>query len=196
MKRIGLTGNLGCGKSTVARMFKDLGAIVVDADEIIRGFYRKGSDIFDKLVDLLGKDVLDKEGNIDRKKVADKVFRDEKLLRKLEEITHGEFYNVLKNIESRCARDDIVIVEASLIYEKGTEDNYDKVVVVYSPLETCRERALRRGITLEDFERRIKFQIDIEEKRRRADYVIDNSGDIENTRKQVKKLYKILKSDP
>ena len=196
MKRIGLTGNMGCGKSTVGKMFRDLGMLVIDADEIIRGFYKRGSEIFEKLLNLLGTQVLDKEGNIDRKKVANLVFSQEGLLRKLEDITHSELYRQIKAIEEKNKERDIIMIEASLIYEKGTEDRYDKVIVVYAPEEVCRRRVLKKGVSLEDFERRIKFQMDIEEKKRRADYIIDNSDGIEKTRQQVYNLYKILKKDP
>ncbi len=196
MKRIGLTGNLGCGKSTVASMFRNLGALVVDADDIIRSFYKKESPIFKSLIKLLGNEVIGEEGNIDRKKVADKVFTNEIMLRELERLTHEEFYRKLEAIESKNRNEDILIVEASLIFEKGSEKRYDKIIVVYAPKEVCRERAIKKGISLEDFERRIRFQMDIEEKKQKADYIVDNSNGLDYTKRQVLKLYNLLKKDP
>ncbi len=196
MKKIGITGNLGCGKSTVGSMFKRLGAVVVDADEIIRGFYKRNSPIYDKLISLLGDEVVGDNGDIDRKKVADIVFENPELLKRLEEITHKALYERLGEIERNLGKEDIFMVEASLIFEKNTRYMYDKVIVVYAPYDECRRRATEKGMLPEDFERRMRYQMDIEKKRELADIVIDNSGDIRNTWEQVKEVYKTLKSDP
>ncbi len=196
MKKVGITGNLGCGKSTVGNMFKRLGAFVVDADEIIRGFYKKDSPIYDKLVSLLGEEVVSENGDIDRKRVADIVFENPELLRRLEKITHTALYERLREMERGLRKDDIFMVEASLIFEKNTRHMYDKVIVVYAPYDECKRRATGKGMSPEDFERRMRYQMDIEKKKELADIVINNSGDIGNTWEQVKKVYKILKSDP
>ncbi len=196
MKKIGITGNLGCGKSTVGKMFKKLGAIVVDADEIIREFYEKNSPIYDKLVSLLGDKVVNERGDIDRKRVADIVFENPELLKKLEKITHTALYERLGEIEKNLGKDEIFMIEASLIFEKNTRHMYDKVIVVYAPYDECKKRAVEKGMPPEDFERRMRYQMDIDKKRELADIVIDNSGDISSTWEQVKKVYKILKSDP
>ncbi len=196
MKKVGITGNLGCGKSTVGNMFKRLGAVVVDADEIIREFYKKNSPIYDKLVFLLGEEVVSENGDIDRKKVANIVFENPELLKRLEKITHTALYERLREIEKDLGKDDIFMVEASLIFEKGTRYMYDKVIVVYAPYDTCKRRATEKGMSPEDFERRMRYQMDIEKKKELADIVIDNSGEIMNTWEQVKEVYKTLKSDP
>ncbi|AAC07761.1 dephospho-CoA kinase [Aquifex aeolicus] len=196
MKRIGLTGNIGCGKSTVAQMFRELGAYVLDADKLIHSFYRKGHPVYEEVVKTFGKGILDEEGNIDRKKLADIVFKDEEKLRKLEEITHRALYKEIEKITKNLSEDTLFILEASLLVEKGTYKNYDKLIVVYAPYEVCKERAIKRGMSEEDFERRWKKQMPIEEKVKYADYVIDNSGSIEETYKQVKKVYEELTRDP
>lgn len=196
MKKVGLTGNIGCGKSTVAKMFKELGAYVVDADKLIHSFYKKGHPVYKKVLETFGEGILNEKGDIDRKKLADVVFSDEEKLRKLEKITHEALYEELKKIEEKLPRDSILILEASLLVEKGSYKKFDKLVVVYAPYEVCKERALRRGIPPEDFERRWQLQMPIEEKVKYADYVIDNSGDFEKTYLQVKEIYKKLKSDP
>ncbi|GAB6065492.1 dephospho-CoA kinase [Aquifex pyrophilus] len=196
MKKVGLTGNIGCGKSTVADMFRSLGAYVMDADKVIHSFYRKGHPVYEKVVSLFGREILDEKGNIDRKKLADIVFKDKEKLKKLEEITHKALYEEIEKVLKNLSEDTIFILEASLLVEKGSYKNYDKLIVVYAPYEVCKERALRRGMSEEDFERRWKNQMPIEEKVKFADYVIDNSGSLEETFKQVKEVFEKLKSDP
>ena len=196
MKRIALTGNIGCGKSTVASLFEKLGAFTVDADKLIHGFYRKEHPVYKKVVELFGESILDNAGNIDRKKLANIVFSDESKLRLLEEITHRELYRELDKIFSSLPKDAVVLVEASLLIEKGTYKNYDKTVVVYAPYEVCLERALKKGFSEEDFKRRWAKQMPIEEKVKFADFVIDNSGPLEDTKRQVREVYKLIKEDP
>ncbi|QWK19700.1 MAG: dephospho-CoA kinase [Hydrogenobacter thermophilus] len=189
MLKVGLTGNIGCGKSTVARMFKELGAYTFDADAIIRGFYQEKGEVYKKVVEAFGEGILDKEGNIDRKKLADLVFSDITKLRLLESITHKALYERLEEEFRRLPQDAIAIVEASLLVEKGTYKNYDRLIVVYAPYEVCKERAIKSGFSSEDFERRWKNQMPPEEKLKYADFVIDNSESLEDTQKQVKKVY-------
>jgi len=114
----------------------------------------------------------------------------------LERITHKALYDKLGDIERGLKEDDIFIIEASLIFEKNTRNRYDKVIVVYAPYEVCKERAIKKGFSEEDFERRMRYQMDIEKKKELADIIIDNGGDIKHTWEQVKEVYKILKSDP
>ncbi|ADO45356.1 dephospho-CoA kinase [Hydrogenobacter thermophilus TK-6] len=192
MLKVGLTGNIGCGKSTVARMFMELGAYTFDADAIIRTFYQEKGEVYRKVVEAFGEGILDKEGNIDRKKLADLVFLDINKLRLLESITHKALYERLEEEFRRLPQDAIAIVEASLLVEKGTYKNYDRLIVVYAPYEVCKERAIKSGFSSEDFERRWKNQMPPEEKLKYADFVIDNSGSLESTQKQVKKVYREL----
>ncbi len=196
MKKVALTGNIGCGKSTVARIFSELGAFTVDADKVIKSFYRKGHPVYREVIEEFGKGVLDPEGNIDRKKLADIVFKDKEKLRRLESITHRALYEYLDSLYKNLPEDSVVVVEASLLIEKGTYKSYDKTVVVYAPYEVCRDRAVRRGFTEEDFERRWRNQMDIEEKVKYADFVIDNSGSLEDTRRQVEEVFRRIKEDP
>ncbi|RLJ71320.1 dephospho-CoA kinase [Hydrogenivirga caldilitoris] len=196
MKKVALTGNIGCGKSTVAGMFRELGAFTVDADQVIRSFYRKGSPVYQEVLEEFGEEILSENGDIDRRKLADIVFKDREKLEKLEKITHRALYQELERLYSQLKEDTIVVVEASLLIEKGTYKNYDRTVVVYAPYEVCKERALRKGFTEEDFERRWRNQMDIEEKVKYADYVIDNSNGLEKTLRQVKELFERIKEDP
>jgi len=195
VKKIALTGNIGCGKSTVGEILRELGAFVVDADKLIHSFYRKGHPVYEKVLSIFGKAVLNEEGEIDRKKLATIVFGDTQKLRKLEEITHKALYEELERLYEK-AGGKLFVVEASLVIEKGNKDKFDKVVVVYAPYEVCKERAKRRGFSEEDFERRWRLQLPPEEKIKHGDYVIDNSRSLEETKKQVIELYRKLTEDP
>ncbi|SNZ11173.1 dephospho-CoA kinase [Hydrogenobacter hydrogenophilus] len=192
MLKVGLTGNIGCGKSTVASMFRELGAYVFDADIIIRGFYEEKGEVYKKVVEAFGSAVLDQEGNIDRKKLAQIVFSDKEKLRVLEEITHNALYKRLDEEFKKLPQNAIAIVEASLLVEKGTYKNYDKLIVVYAPYQVCKERALKSGFSEEDFERRWKHQLPPEEKVKHAHFIIDNSDGLEHTKRQVIKVYEEL----
>ncbi len=196
MKKVALTGNLGSGKSTVGRMFEKLGAVVVDADELIRTFYRREHPVYRKVVDAFGRSILNAEGDIDRKKLADLVFSDPEKLKLLEEITHSALYEELERIYARLPSDSLILVEASLFIEKGTHRNYDRTVVVYAPYEVCRRRAIAKGFSEEDFERRWRRQMPPEEKVRYADFVIDNSGPLSETERQVRDVFEALRRDP
>ncbi|MDQ7037856.1 MAG: dephospho-CoA kinase [Aquificota bacterium] len=196
MKKVALTGNLGSGKSTVGEFFGKLGAVVIDADRVIHSFYRKGHPVLDEVVRLLGKGILDPEGNADRRKIADIVFKDPEKLSELERITHSALYRELESIYSRLPEDSVVFVEASLLIEKGTYRDYDFTVVVYAPYEVCRKRAIRRGMSEEDFLRRWKRQMPPEEKVKFADFVIDNSGTLEETLKQAEEVFLKIRRDP
>jgi len=196
MKKIALTGNLGSGKSTVGRMFEKLGAIVVDADELIKTFYRREHPVHRKVVSAFGRSILDAEGNIDRKKLADLVFSDHRKLELLEEITHRALYEELERIYSRIPENSLIFVEASLLIEKGTYRNYDRTVVVYAPYEICKRRAIERGFSEEDFERRWRRQMPPEEKIKFGDFVIDNSGPLSETERQVRDVFEAIRRDP
>ncbi len=196
VKRIGLTGNLGSGKSTVAEMLKGLGARVYDADKIIHSFYVKGHPLYEEVVNVFGSEILDKEGNIDRRKLANVVFSDREKLRELERITHTRLYEFLEEEFRKLPDDSVAVVEATLLVEKGTYKNYDGLIVVHAPLEVCKERAIRKGMDPEDVERRLASQMSPEEKVKYGDWVVDNSGSIEETRVQVEKIYGEIERDP
>jgi dephospho-CoA kinase len=196
MKKVGLTGNLGCGKSTVGKMFAELGATVFDADRIIRSFYIKETDVYRKVVEEFGDGILDGEGNIDRKKLAGVVFEDREKLTRLEGITHRALYDYLEKRFSELPEDSVVVVEAALIFEKGSQGYYDYTVVVWAPYVVCLERAIKKGMSREDFERRWGFQMDIDKKAMLADFVIDNSDGLERTAAQVREVYRKIKEDP
>ncbi len=163
----------------------------MDADKVVHNLLER-EDIKKKLTEKLGSDILTPEGKIDRKKVAKKVFNDKKLLRWLENLLHPEVY---REYEKFCkTKGGICILEAALIFERGNRHRFDKTIVVYTPKEIAKSRAVKyRGLTAEEFERRWNLQMDIEKKKQLADFVIDNSGSLEETEKQVEEIVKKLR---
>ncbi len=194
MLKIALTGNLGSGKSTVGRFFQEAGFHVLDADRIIRSFYEEKGEVYRKVVEAFGDRVLDREGNIDRKTLAQIVFSDPQSLRLLESITHSELYRRLDEEFRRLPQKSIVVVEASLLIEKGTYRNYHITLLVYAPYQLCRERALKAGYSPEDFERRWANQMPPEEKKKYAHFIVENTQTLEALRSRVFELARVFKN--
>ncbi|WP_333783994.1 dephospho-CoA kinase [Thermocrinis sp.] len=194
MLKIALTGNIGSGKSTVAKLFEDCGFYVYDADKIIKDLYREKGEVYEKVIEVFGREILSEDNSIDTKKLADIVFSDRGKLKILEDITHSALYRRLDEVFKTLPKDAVAIVEASLVLEKKTKGRYDFLVLVYAPYDVCKLRSLAKGITQEDFERRWKNQMDPEEKLKRADYVVDNSGDLKKTKERVAELCKLFKN--
>jgi dephospho-CoA kinase len=152
---VGLTGGLGAGKSTAARMLGQHGAVIVDADELARRALEPGTPGFEQVCDVFGRNILDAEGRIDRRQLAARVFADEGKRRALESITHPEVFRLLaETVESHRGTDHVVVFDAALIVETGFHEAVDVLVVVTAPEEDqVRRVAGDRGMT-ED-ERRI-----------------------------------------
>jgi dephospho-CoA kinase len=198
--RVGLTGGVACGKSTVARMFADLGAHIADADTIVHELYRSGQDVYQELVKRFGQDIVNSDGEIDRAKLATAAF-DGGRVEELNKIVHPAVIRAQEQwMRGLGAKDPyaVAIVEAALIFEAGVKDRFDRIMVVAcKPAQKAVRFAQRTGMpevdARLDVERRNKAQIPDEEKARRADFVIDNSGSLEETRHQVQRIYAELK---
>ena len=182
---LGVTGTFGSGKSTVANMFKSFGAELIDADKIAHRVIRPGSEIYKKIINAFSRSILKKNKTIDRKKIAKAVFKDKKLLQKLNRIIHPEVIKIIEN-QICASTKDIVVLDAPLLIEAGLERLVDKLIVVSIHKKKQIERALKKASLSEaDILKRIKAQIPLKDKIRLADFVIDNSSTIEKTRKQV-----------
>lgn len=192
MLKVALTGNLGSGKSTAGKFFREAGLYVFDADLIIRKFYEERGDVYTRVVEAFGDKVLDEKGNIDRKKLANLVFEDKDKLSLLEDITHKALYKKLEEEFQRLPQKSVVVVEASLLIEKGTYRNYHATVLVYAPYELCKERSTKLGYSVEDFERRWKRQMPPEEKLRYANFIVENKKDIESLKRRVFELSRVF----
>jgi dephospho-CoA kinase len=193
---IGLTGGIATGKSTVARMLVERGAALVDADQIAREIVEPGQPALQAIAERFGPGVLREDGTLNRKKLGEIVFADPAERKALEAITHPI---IRARMRERMAAleaerpDRLVVVDVPLLYESGLESYFERVVVVYVPRDVQKQRLMERDKLSEtEAERRLEAQMPIEEKRRRADVVIDNSGTLEETRRQVDAFLRTL----
>lgn len=196
MKVIGLTGSIGSGKSTVAGFLKELGASLIDADMVARKVVEPGSPALKKLTEAFGNNILDTDGTLNRKIVAEIVFSSDKKRELLNSIIHPVIFDDINiSIEDyRKEGADIVIVEAALLLEKkGLIKLIDKLIVVSIDEETQRKRLIGRGdLTHEQINARINSQLSNNEKIKHADFIIDNNSDLGETREQVMEIWSNL----
>lgn len=194
MKVIGLTGNIGSGKSTVAEMFRQLGAKIIDADSIARKIVEPGQRAWKEIKDVFGDEVISSDQSIDRQKLGDIVFNDVSKRALLDNITHPKIFDEINNLVNEYDKDhsNVVIIEAALIIEKGgLLDLIDKLILVVVDEDTQTKRIkLRDDIPSDQIQSRIKSQMQISEKKKYADYIIDNNGSVLKTRTQANKIWK------
>ena len=188
--RVGLTGGIGSGKSTVVEMLADMGAAVVDADEIARRVVASGSSVLARLAEKFGSDILLEDGTLDRALLAERAFVDERGTRRLNEITHPAIREQAERDISRAEQtSEIVVYEMPLLVESGQVSLVDVVVVVDVPESVQIDRAVRRGMDETDVRQRMLRQASREQRLEAADAVIDNSGPYDATRAQVDALW-------
>ena len=196
-RTFGLTGGVASGKSTVARMFAELGAKIIDADRLGHELIRAPRPAYHEIVSRFGFEILDLEGEIDRKRLGAVVFADAEKLRALNAILHPRIMERCDQLAEGFHLQDshaVVLVDAALIYEANLADRFAKIVVTWCRPEQQLERLMARtGLASAEAERRITAQMPAEEKRRRADFVIDCSGELESTRAQVREVLSRLK---
>lgn len=196
MRVLGLTGGIGTGKSTVARFFRDEGIPVVDADRIAREVTEPGRDAYREILLLFGKGILLPDGRIDRKRLGETVFSDPGKRAELEAVTHPRIAEGIGLALSALEREGhpVAVVEAALIHERKRGRMFDAVIGVRCDRERQVERIMDRdGIPREQALARIAAQMDPEQKANASEYRIDNSGDLESTRAQVRDLARQLR---
>lgn len=191
----GLTGNYGMGKSAVLSMFREMGAITIDADLVV-GILLREKGILNKIKALLGKNVFDKKGRLDKKRVAEKIFKNKKLRLNLENLLHPLVFERIGNL-IRASKDGnkIFIIEATLIFERGHEDRFDRMITVFADEKTAIKRLGLDGITPKQAKQRLRCQLQIKTKIKKADFKINNSGTLEKSKAQVKAIYKKLSEE-
>lgn len=199
---VGLTGNYGMGKSTVAKMFKDMGAFVIDTDEIVKDLL-SNEKVIDKIKDAFGDDIIqERDGKleINKRMLSEIVFENPHLRISLENILHPLVFERInekvKNIRQKTGNErTLVIIEAPVLFERGYQNRFDKIITVFTDEDTALKRLIDKGISEDDIRKRLKSQFPIEMKINRSDFVIDNSKDMDFTRSQVIEIYEKLLSE-
>jgi dephospho-CoA kinase len=191
MRTIALTGGIGAGKSLVAQYFSELGARVVDADQLARVAIERGSDGFDEVLLRFGESIL-RDGDIDRKALAEIVFADASARADLEAIIHPRVRELFNNVVADLAPDETLIYEIPLLVESNSAANFDLVITVEADLEIRKERLRKRGMFISEIERRIAAQASREEREAQADHIITNDGDEDALLRSVENLWEDL----
>ncbi|ADL68623.1 MULTISPECIES: dephospho-CoA kinase [Thermoanaerobacterium] len=193
MEVIGLTGGIASGKSTVSSILRSLGAFIIDADVVSREIMIKGTKTYNILVNEFGKEILRKDGEIDRKKLGNLVFADKQKLNRLNEITHPEIIRRIKEIieeERKNGKEKAIILDAALLIEMRLFNMVDEVWLVVVDKKTQIRRLMKRdNLNYNDALNRIKSQMSIEDKMKYADFIINNCKDFNAIKKQVELLW-------
>lgn len=192
-KRVGLTGGIASGKSTVSAILADLGAVIIDADALARDVVAKGTPGLAAVVAEFGPGLLTQDGDLDRPAMGALVFGDEAARRRLEAIVHPLVFERIVELEAQAAPGALVVHDIPLLAESGRADTFDAVVVVHAPEETQIDRMVRdRGWTVAEAKSRIAAQAAAEDRLSIATYVIENTGTLEDLRRRVTEVFEEL----
>lgn len=196
MIKVGLTGGIGSGKSTVSSFFKKEGIPIIDADKISREVLLKYSDILEKIKEKFGEEFFDEKGELKRRELGNYVFKEEERRKSLENIIipyiKKEIYNKIEAYESDGQK--FCIIDAPTLIEHKLDKEMDKNILVWVDLETQIERVKKRdGLEKEEVINRINSQMSLDEKKKYVDVIIDNSKSIEYTKKQINNLLKAFR---
>jgi dephospho-CoA kinase len=191
MLLVGLTGGIGSGKSTVARLLAGRGAVVIDADDLARQTVAPGTDGFERVVQAFGRDILTPDGDLDRRRLGEVVFDHVDRRRELEAIVHPEVARLfMEAVEPYRTTKDVVIYSIPLLVERGMVDAFDVIVVVVADEDRRVERVVRdRGLDRDEVRARIAAQVTDAERSRVADVLLDNDGEPGELEVQVDRLW-------
>lgn len=191
---IGLTGGIACGKTTVASSLVRRGALLIDADLLAREVVEPGSPILEQVTSHFGQGILHPDGSLNRKALGEKVFRDKASRKLLESILHPAIRLLMEermNCYEKEYPDKLIVAVVPLLYESGFDGMFAEVMVVYVPQNVQLERLMERDkLTEEQALSRIRAQMSIEEKKKRADILIENQGDLLETERQLDEFWK------
>jgi dephospho-CoA kinase len=188
---VALTGGIGAGKSLVAQYFSELGARVVDADQLSRIAIERGSEGFDEVITRFGESVL-RNGDIDRKALGEIIFKDKSAKADLEAIIHPRVRELFFEVVNDLAADEILIYEIPLLVETGAASNFDQIITVEADLEIRKARLLKRGMFISEIESRLAAQASPAEREAVATHIIENSGDEDQLLRKVENLWEEL----
>ena len=195
---IGITGGFGTGKSLTGEILEELGVVVIDTDEIVRNILRTKNNVTKKIQNEFGESIINAKDDeyINRKALANLVFNDDIKRKKLESIIHPEVNKVLEFFISQNRNENVIAVLIPLLFECGLENLYNEIWCVTCKKEIQLERLLKKGITPEDIKLRINSQLPVDTKAKKSDLVIDNSGTVDETKKQITlRLTKLVQSN-
>ena len=190
--KVGLTGGIGAGKSTVADLFSQKGAVVIRSDELARQVIEPQTPGFQQVIDRFGKDLLNAEGYIDRAKLAQIVFQDDAALKDLENIIHPLVRSKTNQIIDQHTSETIIVNEIPLLLEKKMESLFDFLVIVISSEKNRLERLAQRGLAAEQATVRMAKQVSDEERKAAADFLIVNDGNLDQLEADVEKIWQTL----
>ena len=192
---IGLTGGIGSGKSTVSTGLVDRGAVLIDADAIVRELQQPGKPVFEKMVERWGEKILSDEGELNRQAVADIVFKDSEELLALNEIVHPLVRDEIARLRDIYAGGGApIILDIPLLIESGYEDLNGIIVVDLIPEEAIRRLVAYRGFAEEDAKNRISNQAKREDRIEKADFVVDNNGDLNSLNEEIDRAWNWIES--
>ena len=191
MRVVGLTGGIGCGKSLAAQYFAELGALVIDADQLARAAIERGTDGFDEVVAIFGDSIL-KDGNIDRRALGDLIFKDATAKTQLENIIHPFVRREFEEAMASLKGDQVLVYEIPLLVETGAQERFDVVITVESEMENRVARLRARGMHISEIEGRIAAQATREQRIEVADFLIENDGTEDELLRQVENIWDSL----
>lgn len=186
---LGLSGGIGSGKSTVAKLLADLGAVVIDADVIAKEVLEPNQAGHQRAIEVFGESILDSDRRIDRKKLAELVFQNSDALAKLEAIVHPAVIARVAQIRNSLPESTVVVYDTPLLFEKNLQGQFDKVLIVVTDSEHRKARLIERGLEITDIEARLANQATDAQRRTVADFVIENNGSPEQLHDQVTKVW-------
>ena len=189
---VGLTGGIGSGKSTVAALLSERGAIVIDADAIAREVVEPGTPALAKLVERFGPEILAADGSLDRAALAERAFVTDEAKKDLEAITHPAIGEEFLRRVAEAPENGVVVHDVPLLVESTRGFKYDAVIVVEAPLDVRLDRLEARGVPRDDAQRRIRMQASDSDRRKVATWVVDNSGPPDELERQVEKIWSEL----
>ncbi len=188
---VGLTGGIGSGKSLAAQFFAELGALVIDADQLARDAIERGSEGFDQLIATFGDSILH-NGLVDRRALGELVFRDAEAKKKLEAIIHPIVRKEFEEAVASLENDQILIYEIPLLFETKAMERFDYIVTVEAEMQLRKERLLKKGLRNSEIESRIAAQASREERESIADQVFENNGSEDELLRSVENLWELL----
>jgi dephospho-CoA kinase len=192
VRTIGLTGGIGTGKTTVAKMLRQMGVTLIDADQAVREVEARGTPAWRRLVEDFGPAILAPDGELDRKRLADIAFSDVEARRRLESIVHplARRWMAERHQEAALRGEKVVVHDIPLLFETGHDRDFDAVLLVYAPAATQLQRLTEfRSMPEAEARARIAAQMPIDDKRALTQHVIENTGDLEDLRRAVERAW-------